>query len=334
MRLPTSRWRVPLRILGRAVTNFIEDGGARMAAAVSFYALFSLFPITLLAVSIFGIVLRNPAIQETVLAAIIAFLPVQDESIANSLRNVADLGPTLTIVAALGSVWSAGALSAALRSALSVAFDVEVSRPLLRAKLIDYMLLPIIGLPLIGGVVLTAAWRVLQAEVAQALGVIQAPIPTSFFWNAGAWAIPFVLSFVAFSLMYWLLPNKRVLFRHIWPGALLAALGFEALKAGFAAYVENLASFNLIYGSLGSAIVLLFWVYLVAYLVIYCAEVAAEVPHVLNEEPRHGHADTDGEESDWRSATLAILRGLVFVGDTDEDADPPGGGRRRRGSGS
>ncbi|MSQ30236.1 MAG: hypothetical protein EXR68_07105, partial [Dehalococcoidia bacterium] len=46
-------------VLGRAVTNFIEDRGSLMAAAISFHALFSLFPLTLLAVAVFGVVLRD-----------------------------------------------------------------------------------------------------------------------------------------------------------------------------------------------------------------------------------------------------------------------------------
>jgi len=322
VRLPASRWRVPLRILGRAVTNFIEDGGSRMAAAISFYALFSLFPITLLAVSIFGVVLRNPAVQEQVLAGIIGFLPIQDQSIANSLRNVARLGPTLTVVSALGSLWSAGALSAALRSSLNVVFEVQVGRPWFRAKLLDYVFLPIVALPLIGGIVLTTAWRIAQAELGRALGFLPSPISLSFFWYAGALAIPFLLSFVAFLLTYWVLPNRRTPFRYLWPGALLAALGFEVLKEGFAAYVENFAAFNVIYGSLGSVIVLLFWVYLTANIVLFGAEVSAEVPHVLHGEPRHGR----GAEGNWRSSLVSMLRGLVMAGDQESTEPTP---RRR-----
>jgi len=312
-----AQWRVPLRILGRAATNFIEDSGNQMAAAISYYALFSLFPLTLLAVSIFGIVIRDPRVQDAVLAAIIGFLPIQDQSIANSLRNVAALGPTLTVVSALGSLWSAGALSAALRSALNVVFEAQTGRPWFRAKIIDYVFLPIIALPLVGGIVLTTLWRIAQVEFGQALGVVKSPVSFSFFWNAGALAIPLVLTFVAFMLTYWILPNRRPRFRHIWPGALLAAVGFEALKFGFAAYVEHFASFNLIYGSLGSVIVLLFWVYLTANIVIFGGEVAAEVPHVLYGEPRHG----SGAEGDWKQSARSFLRGLVMAGE-DEPVEP------------
>ena len=316
-RLSVAHWRVPLLVLGRSVTNFIEDNGNQMAAAVSYYALFSLFPLTLLAVSIFGVLLRDPGIQDQVLLGIIAFLPIQDQSIANSLRNVADLGPTLTVVSVLGSLWSAGALSAALRSSLNVVFEVQTGRPWLHAKAIDYMLLPVIGLPLVGGIVLTTAWRLAQAEFGRTLGFIDGPISFSFVWSAGALAIPFVLSFLAFMFTYWLLPNTHPRFRFLWPGALFAALGFEALKVGFAAYLEHFASFNVIYGSVGSVIVLLFWVYLTANIVIFGGEIAAEVPHVLHGEARHGTQS----EGNWKRSLLAMLRGLVMAGE-EETVDP------------
>ena len=144
---PGATWRLALRILARATVNFIDDRGTQMAAAISYYALFSLFPLTLLAVSIFGIVLRAPGVQERVLNAIIAFLPIHDQSIADSLRNVANLGPTITAISALGSVWAAGALSGAVRSTLNVVFEVDRERPLLHGALVDYLLLPIIAMP-------------------------------------------------------------------------------------------------------------------------------------------------------------------------------------------
>ena len=125
-----------------------------------------------------------------------------------------------------------------------------------------------------------------------------------------ALAIPLVLSFAAFMLTYWLLPNRHQQFRFVWPGALLAALGFEALKVGFAAYVEHYASFSLIYGSLASVIVLLFWVFLSANIVIFGGAVAAEVAHVVHGEPTEGPVD-------WRRSLVVLLRGLVLAPDEE-----------------
>ena len=82
-------------------------------------------------------------------------IPVEKESIETVIQGLANLGPTLSIVALLGTIWTAGALSASIRSALGVAFEEERGRPLLRSKLIDYAVLPVLGVLLIGGVVVT-----------------------------------------------------------------------------------------------------------------------------------------------------------------------------------
>jgi membrane protein len=100
--------------------NFVDDRCTLLAAAISYFALFSLFPLALLATAVFGVVLRNEAIQARVLDAIVEGLPVQAPTVASSLRALADLGPTLSVVSLAGALWSSGALATAVRSALEV----------------------------------------------------------------------------------------------------------------------------------------------------------------------------------------------------------------------
>ncbi|MEX2372343.1 MAG: YihY/virulence factor BrkB family protein [Dehalococcoidia bacterium] len=302
-------------MLGRAASNFAEDRGTQLAASISYYALFSLFPLTLLAISIFGIVLRDEAIQLRVLNGIINYLPVENTTVADSLRQTADLGPTVTIVSLVGAIWTSAALAAAIRQTLNQVFEVRRRRPMARAKLIDLTLLPVIGVPLLGGIVLTAIWRLFQREFTDRIGLVPGDI--SWAWDLGALAIPLAMSFVAFAALYRFAPNISHPWRYIVPGALFAAVAFEALKAGFAFYLQNFGNYS-IYGSLGSVIILLFWVYLTANILIFGAEVSSEIPHVLRQEPRHG---TRADEGDWRHALLAFAKGLFMVQD-DEEADP------------
>ena len=159
-----------------------------MAAAISYYALFSLFPLTLLAVSIFGLVLRNQPFQDRVLTAILDVLPIEDETIAEALRRTADLGPTLTFVSAVVSLWTAAALSASLRNALNVVFAVEGGRPYLRGKALDFLLLPVLGIPFIGGVAVTTAWRIVIREVGDRWQLLDGWLGA--IWWAGFLAIP------------------------------------------------------------------------------------------------------------------------------------------------
>ena len=319
-----SRLRLTFTVLRRATENFVEDGSSHQAAAISYFALFSLFPIILLAFAVFGLILRDADVQARVLANIVEALPIEQSSIANSLESVADLGPTLGIFGLIGTIWTASALITAVRRGIADAFDDDVPRPLLRGKLIDYTVLPVVGLLFLSSIVLTGAWRIAQEQADYRV------LSGSFaqLWDVGAIAIPAFLSFVTFLFLYWILPNQVVRMRHVWPGALLAALAFEAVKLPFSFYLANFADYEVVYGSLGGVIVLLFWIYLSANIVLFGAQVAAETPHVLRGEARHGHVGSP--DQGWWPALFGILRGLVFSSDGTGHAPSQ---RARRGDG-
>lgn len=135
-----------------------------MAAAISFFALFGLFPLTMLTVAVFGIVLRDADVQARVLEAIVGALPVEKTGVEESLRSVAGLGPTMTAVSLLGALWLASVLSTAVRRSIDVVFDVDSPRVLLHGKLVDYSLLPVGRALCLGSFALTAGWRVVQAR--------------------------------------------------------------------------------------------------------------------------------------------------------------------------
>ncbi len=185
-----------------------------------------------------------------------------------------------------------------------------------------------VGLLFLGSFALTTFWRVAHARAGERFATFDGEL--AWLWDAGALSIAVALSFLTFLFLYWLLPNRPVQLRYIWPGALLAALGIEVAKQGFAFYLAGFANYDVVYGSLGGVFALLFWVYLSANILLFGAEVAAELPHVLREEPRHGHAGAT--EANWRGSLLAVLRGLVLapgeqVGpalpEHPADGDPP-----------
>ena len=102
--------------------------------------------------------------------------------------------------------------------------------------------------------------------------------------GAGAWlavvAVSAALLFATFGFLYRFVPAVPTRMGGIWPGALAAAAGFEALQHGFSVYLAFFGHCNKVYGSLGAVIAVMFFVYLASIVFLFGAEIASEYPRL------------------------------------------------------
>ncbi len=270
-RLPASVMHWVL-VLWHVALNLGRNRAPQMAASLSYFALLSIFPFLLLALAIFGVVLRDEELQQRVLAEIVAALPIEAPTIEEAVSNVAGRGASIGAFALVGTVIAATALARSLRGSLNVIFRAEEQRPLLVGWLVDMTVLPVLGLLFITSLLLSTVWRFVQA-LAGNIGPLE---DLTLFWELGAIAIPALLSFVGLLLLYLLLPNRSLRAVDLWPGALTATVGLQVGTFGFAIYFENFATYDLVYGSLGGVIALLAWVFVSSLILLFGAEFAAE----------------------------------------------------------
>lgn len=275
-------WTI-LRLLAvRTVREFLDDRCIQAAAGISYWALFSLFPLAILAVAVLGLVLRDDALRDDLLDLLLANLPLTGEGRADLERvlvSVTSRGSTFGFLGLLGLFWTASGLMGAIRDGLNQVWDTK-SRPALKGKLLDFLLVVVVAAGLLASVALSVGLRVAEAAVADVAEWLTAGFVVFGF------VLPILLTFSTSAFLYWIVPAVRTTLAGIWPGALVAALGFEAAKYGFAFYLDNFNRYNAVYGSIGAVMATLFFMYLAANIFLLGAEVASEWPRARRDGAR------------------------------------------------
>jgi membrane protein len=270
----------------RSVEEFVEDDCTQMAAAISYYVLFSLFPLLIFLVGVMGLLLQNSDLQQEIIDGVLDLIPLTETEgrgdVTDAVRGVAGVGSgAVGLFGLIGMAWSGSNMFGVIRRSINTAYDLEQRRPFVQQKLLDLAMVMGLGAFFLTSVAATTFLRTVRAFSSDIAVLGEAADNAGIAWDAASFLIPFGLSFGAFAVLYWIVPATTVKLRDVWPGALVAALLFEVGKFGFAIYLANFSSYGAVYGSLGAVVAFLFWVYLSAIILLFGAEVASEYPRVL-----------------------------------------------------
>lgn len=288
-------------VVRRAIGDFVRHDGGVYAAAVAYHVLLSLFPLVVVSVAAFGLFASGAAGSRLVNDLLDQIPP---GTLRNQVRAVASAPAVgsglLGLAGLLGGAWTASGMFGALRRALNNAFDVPSARPFYHSRLLDLTsVVAILSLGLVSAL-LTAALSAARA-LAGRLGIERV---AAIAWTLVAIPLPIFISTLVFLLAYRLLPNHRLVVRDLWAGALTAACGFELAKAAFGFYLSRFGRYEVVYGTLGGAAAFLVFVYLVAVVAIFGAEIAAEVA----KERRRGTDSRGGLQRRQRSQSIGRVR--------------------------
>jgi membrane protein len=256
-----------VELMVRTVQELMADDATHMAAGVAYYAILSLFPLMLGLLAIFGLFLPSEAIKEELFDFFERNLPGAVDVLQQNIEDVIRLRGAVGVVSLVLLFWSASAMFGALSRAINRAWDIHRDRPFHIRKLRDLTMALGTGILFVVSVGATSALSILPATDLPVLGVAA---------NVGARFFAFLSSLAIFLLLYKFIPNTKTYWRFVWPGALLAAILFEIAKSLFVLYLDRFANYELVYGSVGSVIALLVWIYVSAFIIILGAEFSAE----------------------------------------------------------
>ena len=279
----------------RVVSEFRNDNLTDWAAALTYYAVLSIFPAFIAMISILGLVVDPATITRVVTDTVSQLGPASavdtvtrpiEQISAN--RSTAFLGLIVGLALAL---WTASNYVGAFMRASNSIYEREEGRPFW--KLRPLQILVTLILVLMAALVVLAL--IVSGPVAEAIGSAVGLGDTAVMvWDIAKWPVLLVVVMLMLAILYWSAPNaKPAGFRWISPGSVVAVILWVLASAGFALYVANFSSYDKTYGALGGVIVFLVWMWITNIAVLIGAELNAET-----ERARELEAGVPGAEEE------------------------------------
>lgn len=264
--------RLPALTLWRAFRWYSADHAGVYAAAIAYYALFSLLPLTFITLSILGLLVS----EERVVRFVFEQVPLQETpeveaDVHQLVSRARSMSPAGLGVGAVLLVWSASGVFAAVRRGLNATSHRTKGRPYWHEKLIDFALVPSLAV-LIGVSLGLTTMAQFFAEWAADVG--PAAIGSVWTWRLLSLGVAAAVSFVMFALLYRYVPSSRPQWDEVFAGAACSTVLFEITK-NLAAVVLRLTGVGrdpTLYAGFGTAMVFLFWMMLNASILLFGAE--------------------------------------------------------------
>ncbi|MGE2721565.1 YihY/virulence factor BrkB family protein [Mycolicibacterium celeriflavum] len=262
----------------KAVREFQSDQCTDLAAALTYYAVLSIFPALVVMVSLLGVFGQG---RRTVDALLDIAGDVAPASSLDSLRPTIEQlvnSPTAgfaLVVGIVGAVWSASGYVGAFGRAMNRIYEIDEGRPVWKLRPVQ-LLLTLVGLVMAAAVVfLLAISGPVAHAIGDAIGLGDAAVTA---WNVVRWPLILLFVIAAVAILYYVTPNvQQPKFRWISGGAALAIVVWLVASVLFGLYVANFGSYNKTYGALAGVIVFLLWLWITNLALLFGAEVDAEV---------------------------------------------------------
>jgi membrane protein len=298
----------------RTVKEFRDDNLTDWAAALTYYAVLSLFPALIALISILGLVV-DPATSTRVITDVVSQLGpgTAVDTFTGPIESISanqDTAGVLLLVGIGVAIWTASGYIGAFMRASNAIYEREEGRPFF--KLRPWQLLVTLVLVLLTAVVVLSL--IVSGPVAEAIGDAVGLGSTAVtVWGIAKWPVLIVVVMVMLAILYWASPNaKPAGFKWISPGSVLAVVLWIAASVAFAFYVANFGSYDKTYGTLGGVIVFLVWMWITNIAVLLGAELNAEI-----ERSREIEAGVPGAEKD-----IQLPFRQVPKGETQREAVP------------
>ncbi|WP_036746101.1 YihY/virulence factor BrkB family protein [Paenibacillus sp. UNC451MF] len=258
------------------VCRFQDDDVPALSAQLTYYLLLSFFPFLIFA----GTMLSFTSFSaDDALERLSLILPdMSNKTISDVFHEIEQTrSGSLLSIGLIATLWSASNGVNAVIKGINKAYDQEEDRPFWKVRLLSLATTIVLAVAIMLSFVMLVFGRKIGERLYET-----ARLPGDFteIWTWGQYAVPLLVIWTMFCLIYSFLPNVRLKFREVIPGALFATFSWIVASLLFSFYVNHYDSYTKTYGSIGGIIVLLIWLYLSSMIILLGGELNAALQFI------------------------------------------------------
>ena len=277
-----------LEIIRVAFQRFSKTRGSEVAASLAYYAFFSIFPMLLVFIAVGSFFVDSDVIQTQLVALLQGVLPGAEDLIITNIDRVITLRGAVTFFALISLIWSATSVFNLLAKNINRAFPDAEPPDFFKGRMLGFFMLLALAL------LMLVAFGV--STLSSLVPVINIPfndkaLHETFLWQIGAFLVPIGLNMLMFWAMYQWVPLVKVERKAAFLGGLVAGIVWELLNNAFTWYLSSgLSRYQLVYGSVTTVVILLFWIYLSSMVILLGAHLTASINQSILEKPDDDNA--------------------------------------------
>jgi membrane protein len=265
-----------LGIVRYAVERFSALRGVEGSASIAFFTIFGLPPLLIVLVSVASYYLEIPDIQEQIIQVIREIVPIPPDLIIEFLEGVLSQRSAVSIIGLIGLAWAGSGVLMSLTANINRAWPTAKIRNVVERRLVAFLMIGTFILFIAASSILStivtffSQFDIPMLNVSAQVGEI-----TDFIF--------FALRFSLFLALYFFVPKTKVKKRAAFWAAVFASIAWEVTAYGFNWYFQSgLANYNFLYGSLGTLVALMFWIYLNCLILVFGAYFSAAIVNSNN----------------------------------------------------
>jgi membrane protein len=300
---------VRFQTLKATIQEFVRDDALGLAAQLAYYLILALFPFILFLVAVldaFGS--SDPQFVDELFGYLSRVMPAQvfdliETYTERTLRDE-DTAPGLLSVGILGTIWATSGAFSALINALNRAYDVQETRPFWKVKGIAILMTLGISVLVLGGALLLIAGPSIGETIAEVFTLDDEFVVV---WGIVRWPAALLFMVATVALLFYFAPDVGQPFRWITPGGFVGIVLWVLASLAFNLYLgSDFNTYDKTYGSIGTVIVLLLYLYISSLTILFGATLNATLvrmkeeisgEQILDAEPANEKPDILDEEA-------------------------------------